>query len=175
MSDHSYEDDDWLSALSLDFECLVLECDAGKNDSFKQNSNNKHDWIKQPRMQKLQRCAAPEKQPAKIDADIDIIPNEFSEMLMEIDKRYKEARARGFALRALKQQPTEQERNDKQRSVQVDEMKRLIQNRWETQYNTIFNENKCSSSDDVLVWNHENDLETAKNASCFFIHVRAVH
>jgi hypothetical protein len=26
----------------------------------------------------------------------------------------------------------------------------------------------------MLMWNHENDLETAKTASCFFVHVRAV-
>jgi hypothetical protein len=179
MSDHSYEDDDWLSALSLNFECLAIDCIVEKNDSYKQNSSNKHDWIKQPRLPKLQRCAAqttlPNKQPIK-DAEANkIIQNEFSAMLMEIDKRYKDTRAKGFALKALRLKPNdEQQEYDKQRSVQEEVIKRMIHSRWVTQYESVSNEHIYSKGDNVVIWNHENDLETAKTASCFFVHVRAV-
>jgi hypothetical protein len=137
MSDHSYKDDDWLSALSLNFECLAIDCAVEKNASYKQNSSNKHDWIKQPRLPKLQKCAArnslPNKQPIKDDKATKIIQNEFSAMLMEIDKRYKDTRAKGFALKDLRLKPNdEQKEYDKQRSVQEEDIKRMIHSRWET-------------------------------------------
>jgi hypothetical protein len=53
----------WLAAITLDFDNLVI---AEKTDSYQQNSSNKNDWIKQPRMKKLKRCVVHETPPIKV-------------------------------------------------------------------------------------------------------------
>ncbi len=123
-------------------------------------------------MKKMERCVVYETPPIKVldkpDKETEVIQNELYVVLMELDKRYRETRARGFELRAL--EPTEQEKNDKQRRIQVEVMRQAINKRWDQlTNNSNLNEDDCSKSG-MLVWNHENDLQTAKHASCFFIY-----
>jgi hypothetical protein len=189
-------DDNWVNDITLHLADLHLSSKTDKtekntvannDDYYKNNSNDKHKWTKQARITKLTRCTV-QQQEKKRNLPTDKVSqdtqDELSNILRELDKRYTEARARGIAARALKLLPTEEEQHYKQNSKDREDMRRIIHMRWLQQssppplscfmLNSSAKENHMMSSKQIKIWTYEDDLETAKQASCFFVHLKRI-
>jgi hypothetical protein len=189
-------DDNWVNDITLHLADLHLSSKTDQtkkntiennDDYYKNNSNDKHKWTKQARIAKLTRCTVQQQQEKKKKLPADQVSqdtqDEFSNILRELDKRYTEARARGIAARALKILPTEEEQHYKQNAQDREDMRRIIHMRWLQQssppplssfmLNTSAQINHMSSKK-MKIWTLEDDLETARQASCFFVHLKRI-